>query len=202
MPRIRLMGRWLEQAGFKPDSRVCVYTASQTQSTMRSQIVSGNGSVMLDAKQDVTVAATGNATINAGSHLSNAGGSIAAGQKATVSAASNTFDNSAGGTFQTNSTDLTLAPATLDNDGGTITHAGTGTLTLNAGNGAGSISNAGGTIQSNGKVMANAGALNNASGKVIAQTGLAATVGNALNNTNGSEPLLLSSDWPFTCRSV
>ncbi|GAB5094622.1 SymE family type I addiction module toxin [Caballeronia sp. HLA56] len=24
MPRIPLMGRWLEQAGFKPDSRVCV----------------------------------------------------------------------------------------------------------------------------------------------------------------------------------
>ncbi|NML35547.1 beta strand repeat-containing protein, partial [Paraburkholderia antibiotica] len=30
-------------------------TASQTQSTMRSQIVSGNGSVTLDAKQDLTV---------------------------------------------------------------------------------------------------------------------------------------------------
>jgi toxic protein SymE len=25
IPRIRLMGRWLEQAGFKPDSRVCVH---------------------------------------------------------------------------------------------------------------------------------------------------------------------------------
>ncbi|WP_250466661.1 SymE family type I addiction module toxin [Caballeronia sp. GAFFF2] len=24
MPRIRVMGHWLEQAGFKPDSRVCV----------------------------------------------------------------------------------------------------------------------------------------------------------------------------------
>ncbi|WP_080492923.1 hemagglutinin repeat-containing protein [Burkholderia ubonensis] len=31
-------------------------TASQTQSTMRSQIVSGNGNVTLDAKQDITVA--------------------------------------------------------------------------------------------------------------------------------------------------
>ncbi|MFT4434380.1 SymE family type I addiction module toxin [Caballeronia sp. 15715] len=25
IPRIRLMGHWLEQAGFKPDSRVCVH---------------------------------------------------------------------------------------------------------------------------------------------------------------------------------
>ncbi|WP_144021326.1 SymE family type I addiction module toxin [Caballeronia sordidicola] len=25
IPPIRLMGRWLEQAGFKPDSRVCVH---------------------------------------------------------------------------------------------------------------------------------------------------------------------------------
>ncbi|WP_256701355.1 SymE family type I addiction module toxin [Caballeronia sordidicola] len=25
IPRIRLMGRWLKQAGFKPDSRVCVH---------------------------------------------------------------------------------------------------------------------------------------------------------------------------------
>jgi filamentous hemagglutinin len=60
---------------------------------------------------------------------------------------SNTLDNSAGGTIQTNSTDLTLAAATLDNDNGSITHAGTGTLTINAGGGTGSISNAGGKIR-------------------------------------------------------
>ncbi|WP_175153472.1 filamentous hemagglutinin N-terminal domain-containing protein, partial [Paraburkholderia ultramafica] len=100
-------------------------------------------------------------------------------------AVSGTLDNSAGGTLQTNSTDLTLAPATLDNDGGTITHAGIGTLTLDAGHGAGAISNAGGTIQSNGRVVAQAGAFGNAAGLVLGQTGLAATVGNTLDNSNG-----------------
>jgi len=111
-------------------------------------------------------------------------------------AVSGTLDNSAGGTLQTNSTDLTLAPGALGNDGGTITLAGTGTLTVNAGKGAGSISNAGGTIASNGKIVAQGGAFNNAAGSVIAQTGLVATVGGALNNTNGK--LLSNTDLSVT----
>ena len=96
-----------------------------------------------------------------------------------------TLDNSAGGTLQTGSTNLTLASATIDNDGGTITHAGTGTLTLDAGNGAGSISNAGGKITSNGQVVAGGGSLNNTAGTVSGQTRLTATIGGALNDTNG-----------------
>ncbi|MEB2595835.1 hypothetical protein SB509_29635, partial [Burkholderia multivorans] len=64
---------------------------------------------------------------------------------------SGTLDNSAAGVIQTNGTDLTLTPASLVNDGGTITHAGSGTLTL--GNAAGSVSNVGGSIASNGSVV-------------------------------------------------
>ena len=100
-------------------------------------------------------------------------------------AVSGTLDNSAGGTLQTGSTNLTLASATIDNDGGTITHAGTGTLTLDAGNSAGSISNAGGKITSNGQVVAGGGSLNNTAGTVSGQTGLTAMIGGALNDTNG-----------------
>ncbi len=96
------------------------------------------------------------------------------------------FDNSAGGTFQTNATNVTLAPGALVNDGGTITHAGTGKLTINAGNGAGSASNSGGTIQGNGDVEIDAGALNNTAGTVTGQTGVTATVGGALDNENGN----------------
>ncbi|MGZ2747200.1 hemagglutinin repeat-containing protein [Burkholderia stagnalis] len=96
---------------------------------------------------------------------------------------SGTLDNSSGGMLQTNSTDLTLAPASLVNDGGTITHAGTGTLTL--GNGAGSVSNVRGAIASNGRIAAQTGSLNNTSGSIDAQTGLTATVGGVLNNSNG-----------------
>ena len=96
---------------------------------------------------------------------------------------SGTLDNSSGGMLQTNSTDLTLAPASLMNDGGTITHAGTGTLTL--GNGTGSVSNVQGAISSNGRVAVQTGSLNNTSGSINGQTGLTATVGGTLNNTSG-----------------
>ncbi|WP_241021339.1 hemagglutinin repeat-containing protein [Burkholderia sp. Ac-20344] len=107
---------------------------------------------------------------------------------------SGTLDNSSSGTLQTNSTDLTLAPATLKNDGGTITHAGTGTLTL--GNGTGTVSNVGGSIASNGRVVAQNGTLNNASGSISAQNGLAATVAGTLNNASGK--LLSNTDVSVT----
>ncbi|MDR8808031.1 tRNA nuclease CdiA-2 [Burkholderia multivorans] len=103
---------------------------------------------------------------------------------------SGTLDNSNGGTLQTNSTDLTFSPAALVNDGGTITHAGNGKLTL--GGGAGSVSNVGGAIASNGRVVAQTGALNNTSGSINAQNGLTATVAGTLNNANGK--LLSNTD--------
>lgn len=103
---------------------------------------------------------------------------------------SRTLDNSNGGTLQTNSTDLTLAPTAIVNDGGTITHAGTGTLTL--GGGTGSVSNVGGSIASNGRVVAQTGALDNTSGSINAQNGLTATVAGTLNNTSGK--LLSNTD--------
>ncbi|MCA8029573.1 hemagglutinin repeat-containing protein [Burkholderia cepacia] len=102
---------------------------------------------------------------------------------------SGTLDNSSSGTLQTNSTDLTLAPAMLKNDGGTITHAGTGTLTLG---GSGSVSNVGGSIASNGRVVAQTGTLNNTSGSINAQNGLTATVAGTLKNASGK--LLSNTD--------
>ncbi|WP_342310466.1 hemagglutinin repeat-containing protein [Burkholderia pyrrocinia] len=107
---------------------------------------------------------------------------------------SGTLDNSNGGTLQTNSTDLTLASTAIVNDGGTITHAGSGTLTL--GGGSGSVSNVGGSIASNGRVVAQTGALNNTAGSINAQNGLAATVGGTLNNASGK--LLSNTDLSIT----
>ncbi|WP_080422162.1 hemagglutinin repeat-containing protein [Burkholderia ubonensis] len=107
---------------------------------------------------------------------------------------SRTLDNSSGGTLQSNSTDLTLAPAALVNDGGTITHAGNGTLML--GSGSGSVSNVGGSIASNGRVVAQAGVLNNTAGSINAQNGLAATIGSTLTNANGK--LLSNTDLSVT----
>jgi filamentous hemagglutinin len=144
----------------------------------------------LDNSSGTTQAAQ--VSLNATNLVNHAGTITQTGSGPMNIAVSGTLDNSAGGTLQTNSTDLTLASTSLDNDGGTITHAGTGTLTLDAGNGAGSISNAGGTIRSNGQVVAQAAALHNAAGLVLGQTGLTATVGNALDNTNGK--LLSNAD--------
>ncbi|WP_085561807.1 hemagglutinin repeat-containing protein [Burkholderia pseudomallei] len=130
-----------------------------------------------------------------GTNLVNHGGTITqTGTGAMAVNVSGTLDNSSGGTLQTNSTDVTIAPAALVNDGGTIVHAGTGTLTL--GNGTGSVSNVGGTIASNGQVVAQTGSLNNTSGSINAQTGVMAAVSGALNNTNGK--LLSNSDLGIT----
>jgi filamentous hemagglutinin len=96
-------------------------------------------------------------SLNATNLVNHAGTITQTGTGAMTVAVSGTLDNSAAGTIQTNGMDLVLAPATLDNDNGTITHAGTGTLTLDAGNGAGILSNAGGTISSNGRVSASSG---------------------------------------------
>ncbi|WP_082088689.1 contact-dependent inhibition toxin BcpA [Burkholderia sp. USMB20] len=107
---------------------------------------------------------------------------------------SGTLDNSNGGTLQTNSTDLTFTPTALINDGGTITHAGNGTLML--GGGSGSVSNVGGSIASNGRVVVQTGTLNNTAGSINAQNGLTATVGGTLNNANGK--LLSNTDLSVT----
>ncbi|WP_175198494.1 hemagglutinin repeat-containing protein, partial [Paraburkholderia caffeinitolerans] len=166
-----------------------------------SQLTNSGG--VIEAGQAATVRATAldnssgtiqaaQLSLNATNLVNHAGTITQTGNGAMNVAVSGTLDNSSGGTLQTNSTDLMLSPATLNNDGGTITHAGAGSLTINAGGGAGSISNARGTITGNGKVVARAGSLNNASGAVVAQSGIAATVGGALNNTNGK--LLSNTD--------
>ncbi len=135
-------------------------------------------------------------SLNATNLVNHAGIVTQTGSGPMTVAVSGALDNSNGGTLQTNSTDLTLTPATLDNDGGTITHAGNGMLSINAANGAGALSNSGGTIQSNGQVTAQAGSFNNAAGTLIGQKGLAATVGGTLNNANGK--LLSNADLTVT----
>ncbi|BCQ56392.1 hypothetical protein BLKGLAD_54540 [Burkholderia gladioli pv. gladioli] len=122
--------------------------------------------------------------------LANHGGTITqTGTGAMRVSVSGTLDN-AKGTLQTNSTDVMLAPASLVNDGGTITHAGAGKLTL--GSGTGSVSNVGGAIASNGRVVAQTATLNNTSGSINAQNGLMASVAGALNNASGK--LLSNTD--------
>ncbi|WP_080407636.1 hemagglutinin repeat-containing protein [Burkholderia ubonensis] len=98
---------------------------------------------------------------------------------------SGTLDNSQGGTLQTNSTDLTLAPATLLNDGGTITHGGSGVLTVKPGNRTGAFSNVGGSVVTNGQAAVQAGSWNNAQGTFAARHGIVANIAGDLANSQG-----------------
>jgi filamentous hemagglutinin len=98
---------------------------------------------------------------------------------------SNAIDNSNGGVIQTNSTDLSLASASINNNGGTITHAGTGALTIEPGNGAGSLTNVGGRIVTNGLASVRVGSLDNTGGTLASQGAMSAIVQAVLNNTNG-----------------
>ncbi|WP_081080195.1 contact-dependent inhibition toxin BcpA [Burkholderia cepacia] len=151
-----------------------------------------------------------NLSVTADSTLDNNGGKLEANQLALTAAnlvnhagtitqygssamgmnVSGTLDNSAAGVIQTNSTNLTFTPAELNNAGGTITHAGTGTLTIAPGNGASALNNASGTIVTKGRAIVNAAAWNNASGILAAQRGINATIAGDVNNAQG----LLRSD--------
>ncbi|MEZ0603740.1 hemagglutinin repeat-containing protein [Paraburkholderia sp. IW21] len=125
-------------------------------------------------------------TLNAANLVNHAGTITQYGLTSMGFNVSGTFDNSNGGTFQTNSTDLTLAPGSLVNDGGTILDAGTGTLTIAPGNGVGSVSNVGGRIITAGQLAAQAGSLNNANGVLAAQGNLAANIAGNVDNTQGA----------------
>ena len=108
-----------------------------------------------------SVRSTDTATIQAGqlavsvANLSNEGGRIVqTGSAAThiaLSAAQGVLNNSAG-TIATNAIDLALEAFTLVNTGGTISHAGTGTLTIDAG----TFSGRGGHVVGNGALVVSA----------------------------------------------
>lgn len=167
-----------------------------------------------------------NLSVTADSTLDNSGGKLETNQLALTAAnlvnhggaitqygssamginVSGTLDNSAGGLIQTNSTDLTLKPAELNNAGGIITHAGTGTLTIAPGNppgglpsarGASALNNASGTIVTKGQAIVNAASWNNASGILAAQRGINATIAGDVNNAQG----LLRSDASLSLKS-
>ncbi|WP_080436265.1 hemagglutinin repeat-containing protein [Burkholderia ubonensis] len=118
--------------------------------------------------------------------LTNHGGTITQyGSSAMGVNVSGTLDNSAGGVIQTNSADLTLAPAQLNNSGGTITHAGMGTLTLAPGNGASALNNASGTIVTKGQAVVDASSWDNSGGILAAQGSITGTIADDVNNSQG-----------------
>ena len=166
-------------------------------------LINNGGSIVAGETATVSAATLDNSggttqakllSLNATNLINHAGTITQTGTGTMNVAVSDTLDNSAGGTLQTNSVDLTLTPAKLDNRGGTITHAGTGTLTIDSGNG--ELLNADGRINSNGAIVARARMLDNRAGLLMAQAGLRATLGDALNNAGGK--LLSNADLTLT----
>ncbi|MFJ2990942.1 hemagglutinin repeat-containing protein [Collimonas sp. NPDC087041] len=118
--------------------------------------------------------------------LTNETGQIAQfGTGTNIIAVANALDNSNGGVLQTNSADLTLTPQTLNNAGGSIALAGSGTLTVTAGSGV--LQNQQGSIGGNGVTNISALSIANQGGSMFGQkaTTIAATQGDIDNSAGG-----------------
>ncbi|ALU91055.1 filamentous hemagglutinin protein [Herbaspirillum rubrisubalbicans M1] len=140
------------------------------------------------------ISAAGSLTNNAGTinanqlaltsaNLSNRQGKIVQyGNGATQILVANTLDNSNGGTLKSNSTDLSLTPQVLNNDGGTIALAGSGQLAIRAGG----VSSVGGSIGGNGAVTVVANTIGNRAGSIFSQRLLNVTaIQGAIDNSAG-----------------
>ncbi|MDR5838782.1 hemagglutinin repeat-containing protein [Caballeronia sp. LZ034LL] len=164
--------------------------------TIRTGRLTNNGGSIVAPNLTVTSAGTIDNTggaieanalnVNATTLINHAGRIPQYGATSTEFHVSGTFDNSNGGTFQTNSANLTLAPGAFINDGGSIIDAGTGTLTIAPGNGAGYFSNVGGRIITAGTLTAQASGLNNANGVLAAQGAISARSAGDVDNTRGA----------------
>ncbi|MGR8025080.1 hypothetical protein, partial [Burkholderia cenocepacia] len=119
-------------------------------------LVTSSGSARASAKLDNSAGSLeANQVALTTADLVNHGGTITQyGSSAMVMNVSGMLDNSAAGVIQTNSTDLTLTPAELNNAGRTITHAGTGTLKIAPGHGASSLRDDTGTRVTKGQAIA------------------------------------------------
>lgn len=158
-------GNHFSNAGGRVEGQSAVLngtTLDNSQGTVNATAVSLNGSTLLNHGGTVTQTGTGPMTV----------------------AITDTLDNSNNGLIQTRSTDLSLTPAALINDnGGTITHVGTGTLTV--GNGSGTISNKAGTIASNGQTVLQGKTIDNSAGSASGQTGLSVNAADSITNLGG-----------------
>ncbi|AMP16359.1 hemagglutinin repeat-containing protein [Collimonas pratensis] len=120
-------------------------------------------------------------TVNSGS-VSNAGGAITqSGIGATSITTTGALSNNAG-SITTNGQSLSIASGSLDNTGGQINHAGSGAATIQSG----ALTNAQGTIASNGQVNLTAASLNNQGGRVTALGSENLHVAGDVSNSQGT----------------
>ncbi|GGP25034.1 cell surface protein [Silvimonas amylolytica] len=94
-------------------------------------------------------------------------------------AIANLLDNR-NGTFATNAANLALTTSQINNGNGTLSLAGTGTLSLT-----GAVDNTQGRVLGNGNVQINAPSLTNTQGQIVAQDALALS-GRDIDNSSGA----------------
>ncbi|KVH51153.1 hypothetical protein WJ39_08300 [Burkholderia diffusa] len=144
-------------------------TAPTTLSAAATQIDNSQG-----------VLGAGSIALNA-TNLTNHNGQIVqsdANGTATLNVA-NTLDNSSGGSIQVKSANLSLTPQTLNNVGGTISHAGTGALTVQTG----TLSNDSGVLSTNGSSTIGANTVSNRGGTLSAVGSQSVTGTNGVDNS-------------------
>lgn len=181
------VGRALTNDGGQLGSGTNATIHSGALSNQDGKIVAPNLAVTVDGTLDNSSGSIqANQAALTATDLLNQGGNVTQfGTGPTTVNVADVLDNSQGGVLQTNSTNLTLAPASLVNDGGKITLGGTGTLTIAPGNGAGAFSNVNGSVVSNGQAVVQAGTWNNTQGTFAARSGIVATVAGDITNSQG-----------------
>lgn len=142
-----------------------VTTSSATVTTPGTLTVQANASAGQSLVNDAGVLSAGQLDLQA-SNLQNmhAGQIVQTGAGATTIAVTGTLDNT-GGRIASNGQDLALGASTLRNTGGTIQHAGNGTLAIDAA----TFSGANGSIVSNGGLIVQAGTFNQDGGSTSAK---------------------------------
>ena len=111
----------------------------------------------------------GTLDLNAAQLINKGGKLTQMGSQPMILKVTETLTNTEGGVIQSRATDLQVETKRLENEGGTIGHLGTGTLTVGSQKGDGILHNAEGKIASLGQLDLSAGAIHNQGGTLAAQ---------------------------------
>lgn len=115
--------------------------------------------------------------------LDNEAGTIEqSGTAAQTISAGGTLDDSNGGTIASNATNLTLSGGAVNINGGSVQHAGTGTLDVGA---TGAVTGVGGNIATNGSANVHGASVDNTHGSMTAKQALSVQ-GQSIVNDDGS----------------
>lgn len=148
--------------------------------TLSGTTTSASGASINNTKGDIegtTVSVT-----TPGDLINQAGTIKQSGTAAQTISAGGRLDNSDAGTIASNATNLTLSGGVVDNDTGTVQHAGTGTLDIGATGANGAVTSVGGNIASNGSANVHGASVDDTHGSMTAKQNLSVQGGSVIND--------------------